>query len=80
MRTKLLRKLRNQACNNLRFIGRWSGFWETEINGRRYTSKLVSGFKFLIGDSNDFIIDCIISECAKLRGNVKNKRVMNMIF
>lgn len=66
MKTKLLKKLRRQAYDNLIFIGKWSGWWETEINGQRYKSGIVSGFKHIIGDYDEFIIDCIISTIHKL--------------
>ena len=68
MKVKLLRKIRNQAYNNLDFLGRWSGYWTTCIDGTYYRSELVSGFKYIVNDTGTFIQDSIISYCKRKKG------------
>lgn len=67
MKIKLLRRLRKQAYANLTFIGVWSGYWFTVIDGKPYRSDLVSGFKYIVNDTGTFIQDAIISHCRKIR-------------
>ena len=67
MRVKLLKKIRNEALSNLYFVGTWSGYWKTSINGITYKSDVVSGFQYVIGDTGTFIQDAILSYCNKLK-------------
>lgn len=64
----ILRKYRYEALGKLCFIGVWSGFWETRIDGIAYRSERVSGFKAVMGDCDTFIQDSIIDR-VKLRRN-----------
>lgn len=50
----------------MKFIGYWSGFWETRIDGVNYRGETVSGFKAITGDIGNFVIDAIIDR-ARLR-------------
>ena len=67
MKIKLLRRLRKQAYDHLKFIGGWSGYWFTVIDGTPYRSDVVSGFKYIVNDTGTFIQDAIISHCKKIR-------------
>lgn len=67
MKVKLLKRLRKQALANLDFMGSWDGYWYTYIDGIRYESGIVSGFKYIIGDTDTFIQDAIISHCKRRR-------------
>lgn len=61
----ILLQWRNEAYRRLRFIGRWSGYWETSIGGISYCGDIVSGFKYISGDVGTFIHDALIDR-AKL--------------
>lgn len=56
----LLLKWRREALDKLRFKGRWSGYWETKIDGIRYRSEMRSGFLFIAEDHGNFIQDALI--------------------
>lgn len=64
----VLLRWRHEALGRLRFVGVWSGYWETSIDGIWYRGEVVSGFKFLIEDSGTFIQDALIDR-AKLAKN-----------
>lgn len=66
MKTTLLKAYRSEAYGRLQFIGGWSGWWETKIDGIWYRSERVSGFKALKDDYGNFIIDAICDR-VKLR-------------
>ena len=51
---------RHEALGRLTFTGGWSGYWETEIAGRRYRGERVSGLKAVLGDAGTFIQDALI--------------------
>jgi len=70
LNTFILRKYRQEALDRLQFIGSWSGFWKTSIDGVRYRSETVSGFKYVVGDCGSFIQDAIIDR-IKLRRDPK---------
>lgn len=68
LNTNILREYRYEALGRMRFIGAWSGFWETRIDGITYHSERVSGFKAIKNDYGTFIQDAIIDR-VKLRRN-----------
>ena len=70
LNTFILRKYRQEAIGRLRFIGSWSGFWETTIDGINYRGERVSGYKAVVGDCGSFIQDALIDR-VKLRRDPK---------
>lgn len=70
LNTVVLRAYRHEALGRLRFVGQWSGFWETRIDGITYRSERVSGFKAVMNDCGTFIQDAIIDR-VKLRREPK---------
>lgn len=70
LKTRLLKQYRNEAYSRLRFMGSWSGWFETRIDGICYRSESVSGFKYVVGDYLNFLQDSIIDR-VKLRRNPK---------
>ena len=44
----VLKAYRNEASRNLDFIGGWSGYYETRIDGVDYRSERVSSFRFCV--------------------------------
>lgn len=84
MKTKLLKRMRFQAYNNLDYVGRWSGYWITKICGVKYSSSEISGYKYIIGDYEGFIRNAILDrvqlirtgEC-KLNQELREERIMD---
>lgn len=68
MKAKLLKSLRKQALSNLDFIGLWSGYWRTKIDGEIFRSSIVSGFGAVIGNDKGFTRECISRSVAIKRG------------
>ena len=66
----ILLRWRHEALGRLRFIGSWSGWWETMIGGITYRGEHVSGFKAVVGDCGTFIQDALIDR-VKLRRDPK---------
>lgn len=56
----ILLQWRHEALGRLEFVGSWSGFWQTSIDGITYCSERVSGFKAVIGDCGTFIQDALL--------------------
>lgn len=71
MKAKLLKQYRAQALNTLDFFGGWSGYWTLRIDGVRYRSERVSGFKFVVNDTGSFIQDCLIDRVKQLRNKTR---------
>ena len=65
MNVKLLKHIRKEAEDNLYFFGCWSGYFVTYIYGEKYEGNIVSGFKYLIGDTGCFIQDSILDYIHK---------------
>ena len=61
----ILLRWRHEALGRLSFVGSWSGWWETRIDGIAYRGAQVSGFKAVVGDCGTFIQDALIDR-AKL--------------
>lgn len=70
LNNSILLEYRHEALGRLQFIGQWSGFWKTRIDGITYRSERVSGFKAVVGDRGTFIQDAIIDR-VKLRREPK---------
>lgn len=70
LNNSILLKYRHEALGRLRFIGSWSGWWETRIDGITYRGEHVSGFKAVVGDCGTFIQDVLIDR-VKLRRDPK---------
>lgn len=68
MKIKLLKKLRNQAFENVDFIGQWSGAWITKIDNITYKSSIVSGLGCITGNDKGFLNECIIRAVKTRRG------------
>ena len=68
MKARLLKSLRKQALSNLDFIGSWSGYWRTEIDGKIFKSSIVCGFGAVIGNDKGFTRECISRSIAIKRG------------
>lgn len=68
MKTKLLKKIRTQAFENVDFVGRWSGYWITKIDNITYKSSIVSGLGCITGNDKGFINECIIRAVKTRRG------------
>lgn len=68
MKARLLKSLRKQALSNLDFIGSWSGYWRTKIDGKIFKSSIVSGFGAVIGNDKGFTRECISRSIAIKRG------------
>lgn len=60
LNTTILRRYKSEAYGRLRFVGGWSGYWETKIDNVSYRSERVSGFQAVIGDCGNFVIDAIL--------------------
>ena len=75
MRTKLLKKLRNQAFENVDFIGKWSGVWITKIDDINYESSIVSGFNYITGNDRGFLRECIVRAVKIRRGETVSRFV-----
>ena len=72
----ILHKYRHEALEHLRFIGSWSGYWVTVIDGIRYCSCRMSGFKYIMGDCGTFIQDAIIDRVYLKRNSAKMADVL----
>lgn len=70
MKVRLLKRLRSQAEQNLEFIGGWSGYWITKIDGIYFHSNIVSGLNYVLNDSN-FFIQNAISKYVSMKRNGK---------
>lgn len=70
LNVNILRRWRREAVSNLEFVGKWSGYWETCVDGITYRSEMVSGFRYVVGDTGSFIQDVLIDR-AKLKKNGK---------
>lgn len=68
MKTKLLKNLRDQAFNNVDFVGRWSGVWITKIDNITYESSIVSGLGCITGNDKGFLNECIVRAVKSRRG------------
>lgn len=77
MKTKLLKKLRNQAFENVDFIGKWSGVWITKIDNINYESSVVSGLGYIIGNDKGFLRECIV-RAVKIRRGEKVSRFVDL--
>ena len=44
----ILKEYRFEARRNLNFVGGWSGYWETRIDGVSYRSERVSSFRYCV--------------------------------
>jgi hypothetical protein len=79
MKVKLLKRIRNEANRNLGFYGSWSGYFFTYIFGKRYEGDIVSGFKYVVGDTGTFLQDSILDyihkkyKCPKTKKNATEK-------
>lgn len=80
MKVKLLKKLRRQAEYNLKFIGRWSGYWLTNIEGIYFYSNVVSGFKFVTLDCGYFLQNAISLYVSMKRKKEYEKKVFVTTF
>lgn len=64
MKTRLLRRLKKEAYDNLTQVGGdCTGYFYTEIDGKLYRSD----WKFVPTNSRGFIRDCIIEHCKRKR-------------
>lgn len=72
MKVKLLKRYRQQAATNLKFIGGWSGYYKTTIDGVVYRSQKICGLNYLLDQTGDFIPNCIIDRVKQYRNNTKN--------
>lgn len=72
LNTKVLRAYKNEANARLRFVGSWSGYWTTVIDGIHYRGNIVSGFKYVSYEYGNFIRDAIIDR-ARLRKDKAHK-------
>jgi len=70
LNTAILSQWRLEALKNLDFVGGWSGYWTTRIEGVKYRSERVSGFNAVVGDCGAFIQDVLIDR-AKIKRNPK---------
>ena len=70
LNNSILLEYRCEALCRLRFVGSWSGWWETRIDGITYRGERVSGFKAMVGDCGTFIQDALIDR-IKLRRDPK---------
>lgn len=76
MKTKLLKKLRTQAFENVEFVGRWSGVWITIIDHIYYESSIVSGYGYITGNDKGFLRECIVRAVKARRG----EKVSNFVI
>lgn len=74
----ILLRWRHEAFDNLTFIGTWSGYWKTRINGINYRSETVSGFKAVVGDTGTFIQDALIDRATLAKYPSKNSEELGM--
>lgn len=77
MKVKLLKKLRNEAINNLDFVGGWTGCWTTKIEGIKYESEEVSSCKFVVfNDPENFVQNAIAHRVRIMKyGEEKEERI-----
>lgn len=68
MKTRLLKRLRREAFENVDFIGKWSGVWITKIDNINYESSIVSGLGCITGNDKGFLRECIVRAVKARRG------------
>lgn len=68
MKTRLLKRLRREAFENVDFIGKWSGVWITKIDNINYESSIVSGLGCITGNDKGFLRECIVRADKARRG------------
>lgn len=73
LNTAILRQYKAEGYGRLRFIGDWSGYWETTIDGVSYRSERVPGLRAILGDYGNFVIDAILDR-VRLRKYPENYR------
>ena len=69
----ILKAYRFEARRNLDFVGGWSGYWETRIDGVSYRSERVSSFRYCVYGENGcgFFLHNAIVDRIQLRRNPK---------
>jgi hypothetical protein len=74
----ILRRYRTEAYGHLIFIGSWSGYWKTTIDGIVYRSDRVSGFKYIKGDYGDFVTNAILDRVRLVRNKTEEIKALQL--